>query len=112
MAHYSAEPCHDLIHGCFTTRNLVFDLNHRIQMTDFLSNLSERAKREFSNEGWNPATDVPGFASLLFQIIVGRPASDEVSVPADLPMFVSHLIEAGLSGESKNCLHSGIFLRF
>jgi serine/threonine protein kinase len=92
-----------LIHGCLTTKNILFDLNHHIQITDFLSNLplSERAICGFSKEGWNPDTDVRGFASLLFEIIVGRPASDEVSVPADVPMFVSDLIEAGLSGKSR-----------
>jgi serine/threonine protein kinase len=90
-----------LIHGCLTTHNIVFDSDHHIQITDFLSNLSKRASCGFSKEGWNPDTDVRVFASLLFEIIVGRPASEEVSVPADVPTFVSDRIEAGRSGKSR-----------
>jgi hypothetical protein len=88
-----------LIHGCLTTKSLVFDLNHHIQITDFLRNLSDRAIRGFSDEGWNPETDIRGFVSILFEIVVGRPPSDEAAVPADVPMFVSEMIEEGLSGE-------------
>jgi hypothetical protein len=90
-----------LIYGCLTTNSIVFDLNHRIQIIDFLRDLSGQGIRGFSDEGWNPTTDVRGFVSILFEIVVGGPASDEAAVAADVPEFVSEMIEAGLSGESR-----------
>jgi serine/threonine protein kinase len=90
-----------LIHGCLTTKNIVFDSNHQIQITNFLNCLSGREFCGFSVEGWNAATDVRGFVSLLFEIIVGHPANDEMSIPADVPNFVSEMIEAGLSRKSR-----------
>jgi hypothetical protein len=55
----------------------------------------------FSGERWNPETDARGFASVLSEVVVGGPASDEAAVPADVPMFVSATIKARLSGESR-----------
>jgi hypothetical protein len=89
-----------LIHGCLTTNSIVFDLNHRIQITDFLRSLSGRAICGFSTEGWNPETDIRGFVSILFEIIAGCPPSDKAAILADVPLFVSEMIDAGLSGES------------
>jgi hypothetical protein len=88
-----------LIHGCLTTKHIIFDLNHCIQITAFLSSLSKQGICGFSDEGWNPETDVRGFLSVLFEIVVGCPMSDEASIPADVPIFVSEMIEVGLSGE-------------
>jgi hypothetical protein len=90
-----------LIQGCLTTTNILLDSNHRIEITDFLISLSRRTHYGISGEGWNPETDIRGFVSVLFEIIVGRPVSDETSVPADVLPFVSDMIEAGLSGESR-----------
>jgi hypothetical protein len=90
-----------LIHGCLTTNLIVFDSNHNIQITSFLRDLSGKGIRGFSGERWNPETDIRGFASVLFEIAVGRPASHEASVPADVPLFVSEMIETGHSGAWK-----------
>jgi hypothetical protein len=43
-----------------------------------------------------PEKDIEAFASILFEIVVGRPAQDETSVPANIPAFVSKIIESGL----------------
>jgi hypothetical protein len=71
-----------LIHGHLMTNNIVFDLNHCIQITDFVSCLSGNGPSDFSREGWNPEMDIPGFVSILFEIVVGRPATDEAEIPA------------------------------
>jgi hypothetical protein len=65
-----------LIHGCLTTKTILFDSNRCIQMTDFSMVLSGNGLSGFSNEGWNPETDVRGSVSILFEIVVGRPVSD------------------------------------
>jgi hypothetical protein len=90
-----------LVHGHFTTNSIAFDLNYGIQITGFLSGLSGNRICGFSNEGWNPETDIRGFVSILFEIAVGRPAKDEAHRPADLPMFVGEMTETGLSSESR-----------
>jgi hypothetical protein len=53
----------------------------------------------FSNEGWNPTTDIRGFVSVLFEIIVGRPPNDEADIPAGVPILISDMIETGFSSE-------------
>jgi serine/threonine protein kinase len=90
-----------LIHGHLTTHNIVFDLNHHIQITDFVSCLSGNGLSGFSREGWNPETDVRGFMSILFEIVVGYPAKDDADMPADVPTFVCEMIKSGLSDERK-----------
>jgi hypothetical protein len=40
--------------------------------------------------------------SILFEIVVGCPANDEAAIPADVPTFVSEMIEVGLSSESRS----------
>jgi hypothetical protein len=50
----------------------------------------------FSRQGWTAQTDISGFASNLFQIVLGRPANGEVSISSNIPNFVSNLIETGL----------------
>jgi hypothetical protein len=45
--------------------------------------------------------DVRGFASLLFEIVVGSPAKGEVSISTDVPWSVSDLIKTGLSRKSR-----------
>jgi serine/threonine protein kinase len=99
-----------LIHGHLTTDNIVFDLNHHIQITDFLSCLSGNGLSGFSREGWNPEMDIRGFVLILFEIVVGRPAKDEADIPADVPEFIREMIKAGLSGERRRwCSFSHIF---
>jgi hypothetical protein len=91
-----------LIHGHLTTNNIIFDLNHRIQITGFLRYLSGKGICSFSRERWNAEMDVRGFVSILFEIIVGRPAKDEMDMPGDIPRFVSEMIKASLSSEWRN----------
>jgi serine/threonine protein kinase len=90
-----------LIHGCLTTNSIIFDSNHHIQITDFLMSVSGRAVRGFSGEGWNPKVDVRGFVAVLFEIVGGGPATNEAPISADVPKFVSELIDAGLSRGSR-----------
>jgi hypothetical protein len=62
-----------------------------------------KAKHEFtlSHYRWSPGLDIPGFASILLEVIVSNPAmlyravEGQVIIPADVPLFVSELIEAG-----------------
>jgi hypothetical protein len=49
--------------------------------------------------------DIRGFASILFEIIVGHPSTlpgvvnDEINLPSDIPIFVRELIVANQSSE-------------
>jgi hypothetical protein len=88
-----------LIHGHLTTNSIVFDLDHRIQMTEFLRDLSGKGICGFSGERWNAEMDVRGFVSILFEIVVGHPATDEMDIPTDIPNFVSEMIKIGFSSE-------------
>jgi serine/threonine protein kinase len=94
-----------LLHKNLSTRTIVFDSDHCIQIVDFEPQLMEVDESEcqegtqvggFSGEGWTPKTDVSGFASILFEIIVGRPSMDEISVPTNIPTFICDIIERGL----------------
>jgi hypothetical protein len=59
---------------------------------------------ERDGEEWSPRADVSAFAMLLFEIVGGHPwpppsaakAAWEVSLPPDVPAFVSVIIEGGL----------------
>jgi hypothetical protein len=73
-----------------------FDFDHRIQITDFLRGLPGKALYGFSREGWNVDTDIRVFGSILYEIVVGHPAKDEVDLPADIPMFVSVMFKTGI----------------
>jgi hypothetical protein len=54
--------------------------------------------------------DIEAFASILFEIIVGRPSRGEISVPRAIPGFVSKLIEAALQLKSEDkCSFNDIF---
>jgi serine/threonine protein kinase len=106
--------CHSLglIHGHLDSKNIVFDVDHRIQITDFYpidlrfgANTSDLGV--LSGERWSRDADMRGFASILFEIIVGYPSilsevlNDETIVRNDIPMFVSELTVAGQSPESE-----------
>jgi hypothetical protein len=62
-------------------------------------------------DGWNPETEIRGFISILFEIVVGHPANDEADIPAEVPQFVSEMIKTGFLVKGESCLHSVIFLR-
>jgi serine/threonine protein kinase len=89
-----------LLHGCLNTKNIYFDSDHHIQISDFgligLAHISS-----FADKGWTAKIDVYGFASILFEIVVGRPVHCETSVPSDVPELVSKMITSGLWSESE-----------
>jgi serine/threonine protein kinase len=101
-----------LIHGHLNSKNIRFDVNHRIQITDFYPigpevKESEKDRDVLSGERLSLDGNVHGFASILFEIIIGRPiiqsevGKDQIILPADIPIFVSELIEAGQSRGSQ-----------
>jgi hypothetical protein len=101
-----------LVHGSLTTNNILFDSDHSIQIVDFKPIGLEVSEREsdgeertklggFSKQRWTPQTDVYGFASILFEIVVGRPVNGETSVPTNIPSFISAIIKTGLWSERR-----------
>jgi serine/threonine protein kinase len=99
-----------LVHGCLTANNILFDFDHCVQIVDFnLCRLAIRHRESeekahlgsFSGEGWAPEKDIQAFASILFEIVFGRPAKGEISVPASIPAFISRIIESGFSPISR-----------
>jgi serine/threonine protein kinase len=100
-----------LLHGALKATNILFDADHRIQIADFSPMRLETGEVEpFSGEEWSPKADVSAFASLLFEIAVGRhstpliSAADRPPFPASVPEFVSRIIEEGRSPESRHNL--------
>jgi hypothetical protein len=101
-----------LIHGHLNSQSIVFDVDHRIQITNFYRNYLEVAESEkltdvFSDERWSPDADLRGFALILIEIIIGHPAmlsrvlNDEEIADIDIPVFVSELMAAAQSPESR-----------
>jgi serine/threonine protein kinase len=101
-----------LIHGHLNSQNIRFDLDHRIQITDFYRIGLEVCENEkerdiLSNEKWSPHLDVRGFGLILFEIIVGHPMMEsgirnvQGKVPTNIPMFVLKIIEADQSPRSR-----------
>jgi hypothetical protein len=93
-----------LIHGHLNSTNIRFDMDHRIQITDFCRigrQVGENEKNEdvLSGEKWSPDQDICGFGLILFEIIVGHPmmlsgiTSSSITLPGDVPEFVSELID-------------------
>jgi hypothetical protein len=79
-------------------------MDHRIQITNFCQigrevGESEKEKGVLSSEEWSPDQDIRKFGLIRFEIIVGHPmmlsevANSQTTLPADVPMFVSQLIE-------------------
>jgi serine/threonine protein kinase len=104
-----------LIHGHFNSNNLIFDSDHRIQITDFCPigfdfgespTDADMHVRSFSGEGWSIMIHFSGFASILFEMVDDRLAAQpnvsgsETSTTTAVPVFVSTLIAAGQSPES------------
>jgi hypothetical protein len=116
-----------LVHGHLTGNNILFDFDHCIQIVDFKPIQLEIGQSEnerftkseseeglqlggFSGEGLTREKDIEAFASILFEVVVGRPANGETSVPANIPTFVSSIIESGLWLKSKSkCSFHDIF---
>jgi serine/threonine protein kinase len=110
-----------LVHGSLTAHNILFDSDHYIHIVDFkpiglevgnseidididmdsdsaieIESQEKTHLGDFSVERWTPEKDIEAFASILFEIVVGRPAQGEISVPAHIPAFVSNIIDSGL----------------
>jgi serine/threonine protein kinase len=101
-----------LIHGHLNSNNIIFNVDHQVQITDFgLIDLevgeNENDSGGFAGERWSPNPDVYQFASILLEIIVGDPAKlagvakGQKIVHRDIPVFVSELVEVGKSPESR-----------
>jgi 2-hydroxy-3-keto-5-methylthiopentenyl-1-phosphate phosphatase len=98
------------VHSSLTARNILFDFDGCIQFIDFQVILLEVGEGEGENErkkGHNSEAfqGEDGQRRVIFrrlrqsffEIVVGRPANDEISIPADIPEFVSRIIKSGLS---------------
>jgi hypothetical protein len=70
-------------------------------MAEVLKGLSGNGLSGFFSKGWNPETDVREFVSILFEIVVHRPAKDEADIPTEGLKFVSEMIKTRLSGEKR-----------
>jgi hypothetical protein len=101
---------HGLVHGGLRASNILFDSDHCIQIVDFQLiqlKVGESEDEEwtqlggFSGRRWTPEKDIEAFASILFELVVGRPATGEISFPSDIPAFVSMIIETGLRFKSE-----------
>jgi serine/threonine protein kinase len=104
-----------LIHGDLNSNTIIFDLDHRIQITNFYPKSlgvgrsphdGDKNVQGFSGEGWSMKPDVSGFASILFEIVFDRLAphpnvsNNPTNITNDVPVFVSTLIAACQSPES------------
>jgi serine/threonine protein kinase len=94
-----------LVHGHLTTSNILFELDHCIQIVDFKRidlEVDENEREDetrpggFSREEWAMDKDIQAFASILFELVFGRPPQGETSIPTGIPDFVSRIIESGL----------------
>jgi hypothetical protein len=94
------------------TKAIGSDVDHRIQITEFSPTVleveeNEKATSVFAGAKWSSDRDVRGFASILFEIIVGHPAmlseaANAEEIPLDdIPQFVSELIKLGQSPEPR-----------
>jgi serine/threonine protein kinase len=113
-----------LVHGHLTANNILFDSDHCIEMVDFKPIGLEVGESEgevegegevgtqlvgFSWKGWTLERDIGGFASILFELMFGRPPLGEVSIPTGIPAFVSKIIESGSLLDPEDIIHSILF---
>jgi hypothetical protein len=114
-----------LIHGHLNSRNIFFDSDGRIEITDFgvMAEEVEANKSDgdvgaggISRAGWSPKIDIEGFVSILIEMIVGRRArqsdvsNGQAISPTDAPMFVLEMISANQSADWEICeLFNNIF---
>jgi hypothetical protein len=87
-----------LVRGHLAVSNIVFDLDHCIQIVGFKRIVLETGESSgeegtqlggFSGEGWTPEMDGQAFESILFQIIVCLLAKGETSVLMDFIWSIS-----------------------
>jgi serine/threonine protein kinase len=99
-----------LLHGHLTGNNILFDSEHCVQIVDFNpipleigeGTSEDRTQFEgFSREEWARERDIQAFASILFELVFGRPLQGEAFIPTGIPDFVSRIIESGLSPISR-----------
>jgi serine/threonine protein kinase len=105
-----------LIHGHLNSRNILFDSDDRIEITDFGVKCEEIEANQsdgdvgaggISDAGWSRKIDIDGFMSILIEIVVGHPATQSdvsngrVILPRDVPMFVLEMISADQSSDQK-----------
>jgi hypothetical protein len=103
-----------LIHGHLNSRNLFFDSDDRIEITNFgvmdedveeNESDSDAGVGGFSGARWSPKIDIEGFVSILIEIIVGHPATQsdasnsQMIFPTDVPGFVLEMISANRSAD-------------
>jgi hypothetical protein len=94
-----------LIHGRLNSDNILFDLNHGIQIVDLGWIRLEKVEVDgFSDKGWIPKMDVHAFTSILFEIVIGHPPEGEPIESETVPFFVAEIIKSGLSTEPENVL--------
>jgi hypothetical protein len=100
-----------LVHGHLNSQNIRFDVDHHIQIAGFCEDgqeVDESANDTdvLSEEIWSPYVDMVGFVCILIEIIVGHRviesevATGEVSLPPNIPTFVSRFLETVRSRES------------
>jgi serine/threonine protein kinase len=101
-----------LPHGHLTGNNILFDSDHCIQIVDFnpiffeveMGESESEERRQlvgFSSREEARQRDIQVFASILFELIFGRPLQDEASIPTLIPVFIQKIIESGLSAISR-----------
>jgi serine/threonine protein kinase len=99
-----------LLHGHLTGKNVVFNEDGMIQITDFCTkSLIDRECRHgteadvggFSGESWAPKADVRAFAVILSEIASGTSGGQDRRDP-DVPSFISRIIERGQSADSRS----------
>jgi serine/threonine protein kinase len=93
-----------LVHDRLKSSHIHFSANHRIHIAKFGSiglAASESKMGSFSTAGWTSQTDVRGFASIRFEVVVGWSMKGEPSLPPEIPEFVSKIIKEGPWSESE-----------
>jgi serine/threonine protein kinase len=89
-----------LMHSTLNVQNILFDSDHRIQISDFGLVGLEMAAMENEAKQSTLKTDIYAFVSILFHMVVGHPVKSESSVLTDIPEFISLIIEEVLSPQS------------
>jgi hypothetical protein len=80
-----------------------------VEVGEIESKSEEGARLEgFSEKGWRPEIDIQAFASILFEILFGRPSQSDSSIPTGIPSFVSKILKSNpdLTSERRYSLDS------
>jgi serine/threonine protein kinase len=92
-----------MLHCHLTPNNILFDSDHCIHIVDFTPMIMEFDAHyheemtqvvSFSGEGCTPKIDIEAFASILFELLFGRPPQDDSSIPTGIPNFVSMIFKS------------------